>query len=161
MGRAQEVRRHDWRSRPAEALSRTADERYRGPMRKPTTTHEWQELDQLEARPDEALDRLDWVAKKKLMLDFMEAEPDVMGRHPAFTDLEYHNVNRKPAFTTPEQRNDARNHDLKIIDAIANPPHNTPQGRGIVNRQTTRPKLARLRDRLGPRIISTSDVLWS
>ncbi|MGC8666863.1 MAG: proteasome accessory factor PafA2 family protein [Chthonomonadales bacterium] len=98
---------------------------------------EWERtLDDLERDPLSTADRLDWAAKKKLLMEYIAQEgvswqDDVMQS----LDLAYHNVNPKESlhaaledaglmlrFTTPEE----------VESAAVNPPENTRAlGRGL------------------------------
>jgi hypothetical protein len=100
---------------------------------------EWREtLDQLSRDPMKLADRLDWVAKKKLLEDFIAAEPGVKWGDDILhsLDLEYHNVNPNTGlYYGLEQAGQMRRetNDLKIYDGISKPPDDTrAKGRGIV-----------------------------
>jgi proteasome accessory factor A len=100
---------------------------------------EWQNvLDTLEKDPMLLADRLDWVAKRKMLEDFMDAEPDVHWGDDILhsLDLEYHNVDPATSlYYGLEQAGLIRRetNDLAIIEATMKPPQNTrAKGRGIV-----------------------------
>jgi proteasome accessory factor A len=53
-------------------------------------------LNALEKDPMSLADRLDWAAKKKLLMDFMDAEGTSWHDDVMFSlDMEYHNINRQ------------------------------------------------------------------
>ncbi len=100
---------------------------------------EWEDtLNKLEDDPMQLADRLDWVAKRKMLEDFMEAEPDVQWGDDILhsLDLEYHNVDPATSlYYGLEQSGLIRRetNDLAIIEATMKPPQNTrAKGRGIV-----------------------------
>ncbi len=101
---------------------------------------EWEKcLDGLETDPYLLADKLDWVAKRKMMEDYMEAEDwkvkwgdDILHS----LDLEYHNVNPDTGlYYGLEQAGliQRATTDKRIYEATLMPPANTrAQGRGIV-----------------------------
>lgn len=100
---------------------------------------EWEAtLDQLERDPMKLADRIDWVAKRKLMEDFMAAEPGVDWGDDILhsLDLEYHNVNPETGlYYGLEQAGMIRREttDRRIYEGMTVPPANTrAKGRGIV-----------------------------
>jgi proteasome accessory factor A len=100
---------------------------------------EWEStLDQLEADPMKLANKLDWVAKKKMLQDFIASEKNVRWGDDIThsLDLEYHNVNPETGlYYGLEQAGLMRREttDEKIEQAIYTPPHNTRAlGRGIV-----------------------------
>jgi proteasome accessory factor A len=100
---------------------------------------EWEStLDALDTDPNLLADKLDWVAKRKLMLDFMAAEKGVEWGDDVLhsLDLEYHNVNPATGlYYGLEQAGLMRREtsDLRIYEAMATPPSNTrAKGRGII-----------------------------
>ena len=100
---------------------------------------EWRAtLDQLEADPMKLATKLDWVAKKKMLTDFIAAEKNVRWGDDILhsLDLEYHNVNPDTGlYYGLEQAGLMRREttDKKIEDAISIPPLNTrAHGRGVV-----------------------------
>lgn len=119
---------------------KAAKERYSG--RDEQTDYILQEweivLDALERDPYELADRVDWVAKRKMLEDFMEAEPSVKWGDDILhsLDLEYHNVNPATGlYYGLEQSGEVARvcSDLQICKYTTTPPTNTrAQGRGIV-----------------------------
>lgn len=116
-----------------------AIERYKG--RDAQTDYvltEWQQtLDQLERDPMELADRIDWVAKRRLIEDFMQAEGAQWGDDILHSlDLEYHDVNPQTGlYYGLEQAGLIRRetNDLAIVEATLKPPQNTrAKGRGII-----------------------------
>jgi len=96
-------------------------------------------LDALERNPYELADRLDWVAKRKMLDDFIEAEDgnvkwgdDVLHS----LDLEYHNVNPESGlYYCLEQEGSIQrtSTDRRIHEATTVPPATTrAKGRGMV-----------------------------
>ena len=83
-------------------------------------------------------DRLNWVAKRKMLEDYMEAEGDVKWGDDILhsLDLEYHNVNSETGlYYGLEQAGliQRATTDRRIFEATAMPPANTrAQGRGLV-----------------------------
>lgn len=102
---------------------------------------EWEiVLDGLESDPMQLADRLDWVAKKQMLLDFMEAEDVNWGDDVLHSlDMEYHNINpRKSLYYGLEEMGAARRicTDAEIENATQNPPQNTrAKGRAEVIKQ--------------------------
>ncbi len=100
---------------------------------------EWQVcLDTLEKDPWLMADRLDWVAKRKMMDDYMAEEDGVQWGDDILhsLDLEYHNVNSETGlYYGLEQAGlvQRATTDRRIFEATTVPPVNTrAQGRGIV-----------------------------
>ena len=101
---------------------------------------EWEKcLDLLEKDPYLLVDKLDWVAKRKLMEDYIESEngsvkwgDDILHS----LDLEYHNVNPDTSlYYGLEQAGliDRTTTDARIYEATIVPPQTTrAKGRGIV-----------------------------
>ena len=103
-------------------------------------------LDQLERDPMVLSDRLDWVAKKKLYQEFIDAEgigwdADVLQS----LDLEYHNINKNQSlFHSLEQSGDMLRlvTDYDIALAMSNAPKGTrAEGRANVVRRLISSKL--------------------
>ena len=91
---------------------------------------EWEDvLDTLERDPMELADRLDWVAKKQMLMEFMDEENIKWGDDVLHSlDLEYHNINpRKSLYYGLEEIGAARRicTDEQIENATLNPPQNT------------------------------------
>ena len=118
-----------------------AKERYTG--RDAQTDHilvEWEYcLDNLEKDPYLLATKLDWVAKRKMMEDFIESEngavqwgDDVLHS----LDLEYHNVNPETSLYYGLEQSgqiERATTDRRIFEATMMPPTNTrAKGRGIV-----------------------------
>ena len=139
------VRRKDGTSIGAIDLQRmylkAAQERYTG--RDEQTDYvltEWAKcLDALERDPYELADKLDWVAKRKMMEDFIEDSggsvkwgDDILHS----LDLEYHNVNPETSLYYGLEQSGAIQRattDRRIFEATMTPPDNTrAKGRGIV-----------------------------
>jgi proteasome accessory factor A len=100
---------------------------------------EWaRTLDQLDQDPMQLGDRLDWVAKKKMILEYMDSDPSVSWGDDILhsLDLEYHNVNPDTGlYYALEQAGLMRREtsDLAIIQAMSRPPQDTRAfGRSIV-----------------------------
>ena len=102
---------------------------------------EWEiVLDTLERDPMELSDRLDWVAKKQMLLDFMESEDANWGDDVLHSlDMEYHNINpRKSLYYGLEEMGAARRicSDAEIEHSTQHPPQNTrAKGRAEVIKQ--------------------------
>jgi len=139
------VRRKDGSTISAIDLQRfylsAAKERYTG--RDEQTDYilqEWEAtLDALERDPYELADRLDWVGKRKMLEDFIEASNgDVKWGDDILhsLDLEYHNVNPNTSlYYGLEQAGMVERvcTDRQIWDATTKPPADTrARGRGIV-----------------------------
>ncbi|HEX8235466.1 MAG TPA: proteasome accessory factor PafA2 family protein [Abditibacteriaceae bacterium] len=91
---------------------------------------EWEStLDGLERDPMEMGDRLDWVAKKQMLQDFMESEgTDWKDDRLHSLDMEYHNVNPRTSLYYALQDMDAVRRictDEQIERATKAPPQNT------------------------------------
>jgi proteasome accessory factor A len=91
---------------------------------------EWESvLDGLEKDPLAMADRLDWVAKRKIVEDYMKVEGvgwDDDALHSI--DLEYHNIDpEKSLFHAFQQMGCTKRFldDLDIIDAMTEPPQDT------------------------------------
>lgn len=86
-------------------------------------------LDGLENDPMQLADRVDWVAKKVLLQQFMEAENVAWDADILHSlDLEYHNINpRDGLYYGLEEADSVRRicTDAEIDDAILQPPQNT------------------------------------
>lgn len=91
---------------------------------------EWEDvLDTLERDPMELSDRLDWVAKKQMLMEFMDSEKvkwddDILHS----LDMEYHNINpRKSLYYGLEEMGAVRRicSDEQIEQCITSPPQNT------------------------------------
>jgi hypothetical protein len=95
-------------------------------------------LDTLEKDPYLLADRLDWVAKRKMMEDFMNEEGDLQWGDDLLhsLDLEYHNVNPETSlYYGLEQAGmiQRATTDRRIFEATTMPPENTrAKGRGMV-----------------------------
>jgi len=94
-------------------------------------------LDGLEKDPMQLADRVDWVAKKVLLEQFMEAEnidwnADILHS----LDLEYHNINPRDGLYYGLEESGAVQRvctDAEIENAITEPPQNTrARGRGEI-----------------------------
>ena len=91
---------------------------------------EWEiVLDTLERDPMELSDRLDWVAKKQMLMEFMDSEKIKWGDDILHSlDLEYHNINpRKSLYYGLQEMEAARRicTDEQIEHCTTNPPQNT------------------------------------
>ena len=91
---------------------------------------EWEDvLDTLERDPMELADRLDWVAKKQMLMEFMDSENVNWGDDVLHSlDLEYHNINpRKSLYYGLEEMDAARRicTDEQIEHCTTHPPQNT------------------------------------
>lgn len=102
---------------------------------------EWEStLDGLEKDPMTLGDKLDWVAKKKIVQQYM-AEEGLDWHDDALqsVDLEYHNIDPDQSlfYALQEMGDTARvADDLDIIDAMTEPPQNTrAKGRAALVRQ--------------------------
>ncbi|HEY3332827.1 MAG TPA: proteasome accessory factor PafA2 family protein [Capsulimonadaceae bacterium] len=100
---------------------------------------EWEDtLNKLETDPMQLVDKLDWVAKRKMIEDYMEAEPDVRWGDDILhsIDLEYHNVDPATGLYYGLEQSGLikrETNDLAIIEATLKPPTNTrAKGRGVV-----------------------------
>lgn len=100
---------------------------------------EWEYcLDTLDKDPYLLADKLDWVAKRKMLEDFIEEEGTVKWGDDVLhsLDLEYHNVNPENGlYYGLEQANLIKREstDLRIFEATMTPPANTrAKGRGVV-----------------------------
>lgn len=117
-----------------------AKERYKGrDQQTDYVLREWEAtLDQLDRDPMKLADRIDWVAKRKLMTDFMAAESGVDWGDDILhsLDLEYHNVNPETGlYYGLEQAGLIKREttDRRIYEGMTIPPENTrAKGRGIV-----------------------------
>jgi proteasome accessory factor A len=94
------------------------------------TLREWQAvLDQLEKDPLVLADRLDWVAKLKIVRQYMEAEGLEAGDDALHSvDLEYHNIDPdKSLFHALYDMGQMQRFvsELDIIDAMTEPPQDT------------------------------------
>lgn len=94
------------------------------------TLQHWTEtLDQLAADPMKLDNKLDWVAKKKMMEMFMaeeglEWDADILHS----LDLEYHNINPAKSLFQPMQDEGKTQRvvtDLQIVNAMTDPPDDT------------------------------------
>lgn len=86
-------------------------------------------LDGLEQDPMLLADRLDWVAKKKIV-DTYRAEMDVDWSHDALhsVDLEYHNIDPEQSLFYGYDKVEGSQRicdDLDIVDAMTDPPRDT------------------------------------
>jgi proteasome accessory factor A len=91
---------------------------------------EWEAtLDGLESDPMAMGDRLDWVAKKQMLLDYMDSEKcDWQDDSLHSLDLEYHNINPRTSLYYALQEMDAVHRvctDEEIQRATEIPPQNT------------------------------------
>lgn len=91
---------------------------------------EWESiLDGLEKDPMELGDRIDWVAKKKILEMFIESEGlDWAASALHSIDMEYHNIDPDQSlFGAWKQMNGTRSvcDELDILDAMTDPPQNT------------------------------------
>lgn len=110
---------------------------------------EWEDtLDGLERDPMELGDRLDWVAKKQMLLEYMESEG--VGWHDDALhslDLEYHNINpRVGLYAALEEMGAVRRicTDERIQSSTHTPPQNTrAKGRADVIAQLIQRKWGR------------------
>ncbi|MFA4015991.1 MAG: hypothetical protein RUDDFDWM_001092 [Candidatus Fervidibacterota bacterium] len=99
---------------------------------------EWEYvLDKLEADPLELSDRLDWVAKFKMLQLFMDAEGVGWDDEALISiDLEYHNINPEESLFYVLQRSGKTVRvvtDEQIEHAMVNPPRNTrAYARGLI-----------------------------
>jgi proteasome accessory factor A len=110
---------------------------------------EWEDvLNGLERDPMSLADRIDWVAKKQMLEEFMDAEnvswsDDVLHS----LDLEYHNINpRESLYYGLEEIGDAHRllSDEDIRNAVTGPPQNTrAKGRAAVISQLIENKWGR------------------
>ena len=96
-----------------------------------------QVLDALERDPMELSDRLDWVAKKKMLQSFMAAENAGWHDDVMFSlDMEYHNVNpQQGLFYALQDAGEVQRmaDDTQIDEAMTQPPIGTrAEGRGAV-----------------------------
>jgi len=102
---------------------------------------EWEStLDALEHDPMILSDRLDWVAKKRLLLDFMDSEGVQWGDDVLHSlDLEYHNINPKTSLYYGLEEIGGIERlltDAQIQSAVTTPPQNTrARGRAQVIQQ--------------------------
>jgi proteasome accessory factor A len=91
---------------------------------------EWESiLDGLEKNPMELGDRVDWVAKRKIVEQYIEEE-GVQWHDDALqsVDLEYHNIDpEKSLFHALQQMGETKRviDELDVIDAMTEPPPNT------------------------------------
>jgi proteasome accessory factor A len=117
-----------------------AKERYTGrDQQTDYVLQEWEAtLDQLDRDPNKLADRIDWVAKRKLMEDFINSETGVDWGDDILhsLDLEYHNVNPETGlYYGLEQAGLIKREttDRRIYEGMTIPPANTrAKGRGIV-----------------------------
>ncbi|MCX7778577.1 MAG: proteasome accessory factor PafA2 family protein, partial [Armatimonadetes bacterium] len=91
---------------------------------------EWEYvLDKLEEDPIQLSDRLDWVAKFKMLQLYMDSEGVDWDDDALFSiDLEYHNINPNEGLLYVLQRNGGVRRvttDEKIEEAMMRPPNNT------------------------------------
>jgi len=99
---------------------------------------EWEEvLNGLESDPMKLGDRLDWVAKKQMLMEYIDAEKtDWRDDTLHSLDLEYHNINPREGLYYALQEMDAARRvctDEEILNATTTPPQNTrAKGRGEV-----------------------------
>ncbi len=110
---------------------------------------EWESvLNGLERDPMQMGDRLDWVAKKSMLQDYMNSE-DVGWKNDALhsLDMEYHNINPRKSLYYALQEMDAVRRictDEQIESSTRNPPQNTrAKGRAeviqeLIARKSTR-----------------------
>ena len=86
-------------------------------------------LDQLAIDPMQLSDKLDWVAKKKIIEQYIEATGCQWGDDALFSvDLEYHNIDPEKSLFQPLQDMGQAYRvvdELKIVDAMTEPPSNT------------------------------------
>jgi proteasome accessory factor A len=98
----------------------------------------WQEiLDGLESDPMQLGDRLDWVAKKQMLEEYIaDAGSDWRDDTLHSLDMEYHNINPRTSLYYGLQEMDAARRictDEQILQSISTPPQNTrAKGRGAV-----------------------------
>ncbi len=110
---------------------------------------EWQStLDGLERDPMQLGDRLDWVAKKLMLQDYMnDADVDWQDDALHSLDLEYHNINPRTSLYYALQQMDAARRvctDAQIENATHTPPQNTrARGRAEVIQQLIQRKWSR------------------
>jgi len=122
-------------------------ERYRGSdAQTDWTLDEWQSiLDGLEKDPMALSDRIDWVAKRKIVEQYM-AEEGVGWHDDALhsIDLEYHNIDpEKSLFYAWQDMGETRRilNDLDIVTAMTDPPQNTrAKGRSKMVEQVLKKK---------------------
>lgn len=111
--------------------------------------HEWEEvLDLLEKDPMSLSDRLDWVAKRRLLETFMEAEGVQWGDDVLHSlDLEYHNIDPASGLYYGLEAEGAMRRvttDLAITNATRTAPSNTRAwARGYVVRELLNRKVRR------------------
>lgn len=91
---------------------------------------EWQDiLDGLEKNPLELGDRVDWVAKRKIVEQYIQEEGVEWSSDALHSiDLEYHNIDPdKSLFHALQQMGGTKRFvsDLDILDAMTEPPQNT------------------------------------
>jgi proteasome accessory factor A len=91
---------------------------------------EWEAtLDGLEKDPLEMADRIDWVAKRKIVTDYMQEEGlDWTADALHSVDLEYHNIDPDKSLFHAFQQMGATTRfvdDLDIVDAMTEPPQDT------------------------------------
>lgn len=86
-------------------------------------------LDALENDPLKLYDRLDWVAKYKMLSEFRESEGlDWSDPYLHSLDMEYHNINAKEGlYYALQSMGDVQRitSELDVIDAMTDPPSNT------------------------------------
>jgi proteasome accessory factor A len=109
----------------------------------------WEEvLDQLEADPMQLADRLDWVAKKQLLQEYIESEGADWGDDILHSlDLEYHNVNPRTGLYYGLEEAGAMQRvctDERLREAVSTPPQDTrARGRAAVIRELIERKWGR------------------
>jgi proteasome accessory factor A len=101
----------------------------------------WEEvLDLLEDDPMQLADRLDWVAKKQMLQEYVDSEGAAWGDDILHSlDLEYHNINPRTGLYYGLEEIGAMQRvctDEQLQSAISTPPQNTrARGRAIVIRE--------------------------
>ncbi len=126
---------------------RAAQEHYEGENEQTDwVLKEWEAiLDGLEKDPMQLSDRIDWVAKRKLINQYV-SEVGIPWGHDALhsVDLEYHNIDpAKSLFHAVQDAGETRRicTELDIVEAITDPPQNTrAKGRGKLVEQVMQRK---------------------
>jgi proteasome accessory factor A len=91
---------------------------------------EWEStLDGLEKNPLDLADRLDWVAKRKIVEEYMRVEGVSWGDDALHSiDLEYHNIDpARGLFYGLQEMGETRRFitDIDVVDAMTEPPQDT------------------------------------
>lgn len=106
-------------------------QRYKGrdPQTNWTLQHWAETLDQLEKDPMQLADKLDWVAKKKVVEQYIEqSETDWSDEALHSVDLEYHNIDPDKSLYNALMEMNAVSRvidELEIVNAMTEPPANT------------------------------------